>query len=555
MESLNRAAAQAADLFRSMTLGARLVAGLLLVVIVISLTFLFQMQAGGPGEYLFGAEPIALSQMPVMEQAFAVAGLNEYVIEGNRIRVPAARRNEYIAALAAESALPPEFHKVLDQAVTSTGPFTDKLTKEQLIKSARQTQLSMIIREMKGIEQAMVLYDTVEKPGLRRERIMTASVSVKPSGNSPLDEEQVPALRNIVASSIAGLDPKNVTVTDLNTNRNYHVANDGPLGDAAEDAYGKRKQMYERQWQQKIAAGLTMVPGAVVTVNVELDPLILKRDSEVQLDPKTVAIRRSEKGIIKTNETGGPGGRPGLQAQAGGPATAPLVANSSSGRSDLEETESEETNAVGQRTSVTENAPLTPQRVKVALGIPSSYVASVWRQRNPTPEGEPPVQPDENALAQIQADVVEQLERHVANLIPQGRAAQDTRPDINVTIFPDIQSDVELPEITALAEAASWFGGNWSMLGMCGLGLLSLLMLRSMVRGTAPTEPPHENSQRILPIDTPLEGVGADEQTAEKRLRRRLENGPSLKDELAELVREDPTAAANILKTWIGNAG
>ncbi|MEX0711123.1 MAG: hypothetical protein WD278_02160, partial [Pirellulales bacterium] len=29
----------------------------------------------------------------------------------------------------------------------------------------------------------------------------------------------------------------------------------------------------------------------------------------------------------------------------------------------------------------------------------------------------------------------------------------------------------------------------------------------------------------------------------------------SLRDELVEMVREDPDAAAGILRTWIGNAG
>ena len=29
-------------------------------------------------------------------------------------------------------------------------------------------------------------------------------------------------------------------------------------------------------------------------------------------------------------------------------------------------------------------------------------------------------------------------------------------------------------------------------------------------------------------------------------------SGPSLRDELSDLVKEDPDAAANILRTWIG---
>ena len=31
-------------------------------------------------------------------------------------------------------------------------------------------------------------------------------------------------------------------------------------------------------------------------------------------------------------------------------------------------------------------------------------------------------------------------------------------------------------------------------------------------------------------------------------------SGPSLRDELSDLVKEDPDSAANILRTWIGQA-
>ena len=36
--------------------------------------------------------------------------------------------------------------------------------------------------------------------------------------------------------------------------------------------------------------------------------------------------------------------------------------------------------------------------------------------------------------------------------------------------------------------------------------------------------------------------------------RRRSKGGPSLRDELVEIVRDDPDAAANILRNWIGSA-
>ena len=42
------------------------------------------------------------------------------------------------------------------------------------------------------------------------------------------------------------------------------------------------------------------------------------------------------------------------------------------------------------------------------------------------------------------------------------------------------------------------------------------------------------------------------ESVAARRLRRFTGSGPSLRDELSELVQEDPDTAANILRSWIG---
>jgi flagellar M-ring protein FliF len=61
------------------------------------------------------------------------------------------------------------------------------------------------------------------------------------------------------------------------------------------------------------------------------------------------------------------------------------------------------------------------------------------------------------------------------------------------------------------------------------------------MRGTA-AEPKSEKSEEPV------------EATAARRLRRMTGTGPSLRDELSDLVKEDPDSAANILRTWIGQA-
>jgi flagellar M-ring protein FliF len=86
------------------------------------------------------------------------------------------------------------------------------------------------------------------------------------------------------------------------------------------------------------------------------------------------------------------------------------------------------------------------------------------------------------------------------------------------------------------------------------LGLVSLLMLRSLVRGGAePAAAPAELPVAAATGGAHEEAAEADATTTSRTLRWRA-SGMSLRDELTELVREDPDAAAAILRSWIGNA-
>ena len=51
--------------------------------------------------------------------------------------------------------------------------------------------------------------------------------------------------------------------------------------------------------------------------------------------------------------------------------------------------------------------------------------------------------------------------------------------------------------------------------------------------------------------------ASAEEETEEStvRLKRRFRSGPTLKDDLSAMVKEDPDAAATILRNWINSAG
>jgi flagellar M-ring protein FliF len=552
MDFLNKSFAQVKDLFLSMTPGARITAGLLLAVVVISLSYLYSHQVSGTDVYLMGAESFAPRDLPAMEAAFAKAGLGSYELEGTKIRIPRGQQALYMAALADANALPPQFGKFLDDALQSQSPFEGRQQREERLKIAKQKELSLIIRSMDGIENAAVLYDTQVEGGFRNTTVKTASVSVKPLGSQELDQEQVRKIRHVVASAFA-MKPDGVTVADLN-GRVYASSSDSEVSaDIFDDPYIARKRAHEKDWQIKILGALSYVPGVNVTTNVELDKVQSQHSEEVKHDPKTVAVRITEEERTHSRDSGGPAGRPGYVRQQPGANSPTSLASTGAAPIAEEETDSK-TDTVnvpsGTRTT-TEDVGLTPKRVTATIGIPTSYFVKLWHEQNPVGPEEEPKTPEKADLDKIRQQVTKEIQQYVAPLLLPVAGVTDLTELVTVMEFQDI-TPAEIPVPGAGEKVISWLGQYWATLGMLGLAGFSLLMLRSMTRSSGGVASSIEVAEN-LPGGTAgdEEGMPEDSQRA-TRLGRFAGGGPSLRDELSELVTEDPDAAANILKAWIG---
>ena len=84
-------------------------------------------------------------------------------------------------------------------------------------------------------------------------------------------------------------------------------------------------------------------------------------------------------------------------------------------------------------------------------------------------------------------------------------------------------------------------------------------MLRSMVKSIPTPESGAQMGQASLALEMPsAEGEEAEPAESpdeeEGRPKLKLKKGPSLREDLTEIVREDPDAAAAILRSWISKA-
>jgi flagellar biosynthesis/type III secretory pathway M-ring protein FliF/YscJ len=516
MELLNKTYAQLADVVRSMTPGARLGAAALLLVVLASLGYLLNQQVSLQQSYLLGGEMFSTSQLREIQMALGKAGL-EATVEGARIKVPRGQESKYMAALA-ESAALPDFGGYLKKAVNGSGFMAYGPQQQARTKIAIQSELQLVISQMKGIESASVLIDQESRRGFREANIVTASVGVRPQGAGSLDEQTVAAIRSFVASAWAGLKPEAVTVVDLSGPRLFPGTGGGESKPGAVvGSYAQNKKQLESDWQEKIERLLApMVAGALVTTNVELDP-------EVSNEEKSTHI------------TG-----PAREGQA--PSTAPTT----------------------EKRIVREGR--TPKRVTVSVVIPSTYYEEIWRKQRPPVLGGYRREPDVQALAEIERAEKKKIEAAILPLLGNSEPASGQASQVAITTFcPPIVAPLSLP--TFRDSAIAWLGQNWNTVGLACLALVGLVLLRSMMKSLSVAARQQPVLAREAPPLVPLrsrpvfdDGEESDRGAVtlssrpEGAARRHTPAAATLRDELGDVVREHPDSAVNLLRNWIGNA-
>jgi flagellar M-ring protein FliF len=558
MDFVNKAYAQAYELFRSLSPGARVVAGLLLAGIVVSLVYLFQFQVSAGDEFLLGGRPFSASELTAIEAAFAKAGLSQSVIDGNRIRIPRGQKAEYLAALADSSALPADFYNYLDEATAADNPFSSTKSMEMRRWNAKQKELALIIARMRGIESATVQFDEEIKSGLTRQKHKTAMVAVQTTGGA-LEDGQLKAIRNVIASAYAGLDRNDITITDMTSGLSFGGA-PGPGGvPEGESIYATHKTTLERFYQRKIADQLAMIPGVIVGINAELNPELEHSIRTVKLDPKPVPINSRESTKESTTTAPQVSGRPGAVANGVGNQAQSVASSTGSGGSTLTESQSDIQTVPGFEESVTDKVGLIPTIVTASIEVPASYFLEVWRQRNPPAAGATPKEPEASDLAKIETETTNRIKETVRNLLPPVAQGTNPYPHIVVSTYTDLPGQ-PAAEPSLAATSGTWLADNWQTLAVIGVGLISLLMLRSMIRSPATSPRPaaaSTDSQHAGPRLAVMETDSAESEgpEPEKVLRRRFQSsGPDLRAELQEIVKENPDAAATILRAWIGEA-
>jgi len=204
----------------------------------------------------------------------------------------------------------------------------------------------------------------------------TASIVVKMNDGASLDPGQVKAVMHLVASSVQGLKPENVTVVDTNgTNLSDAVNNSSLAGGLTAATYGTAldvEHSYESNLSQEAMTMLNDVLGpdkAVVRVNANLNWDQLQQDSTTYTPGQNPVGNQTTNNVSSNSNGNSVGGIPGTGSNL---VPTPTVTAGTGGNT-YNQNQSSTVFDVSQTVAHLTRAPGSVQRLTVAVFLDGTY--------------------------------------------------------------------------------------------------------------------------------------------------------------------------------------
>ena len=442
--------------------------------------------------------------------------------DGKAVLVPSDKVYDLRLSLASEG-LPQGGgvgFEIFDRKNFGMTEFVQKLNYQR----ALQGELSRTISQITGVESARVHLALPEKTLFKEsEKPATASVVLKMRSNRSLREAEVQGVVHLVASSIEGMDPENITVLD---SRGKMLSKNSP-GDATSKVTGVRQEsqrLFEKSQEEKLQSLLDKVVGtgkSVARVSAGFDFKQVEKYEE-RYDPETAAVRSEQRSEEKGATSSTASGVPGVQSNLGRAAPAPGATQGGGTKSD--ETLNYE---VSRSTSRIIEPVGSLSKVSVAILVDGRYELGPGAK----PDAKPkylPRSPDEmlKIEALVKSAVGFNAERGdqvtVAN-IPFQETGEGA---------PEPERWWDAPIVQALLKN-----------GLIALGFLTLLLfvIRPLLKILKVEKPVN-----FLPIQSDLEVTQMIEAQKREHERQKM-----TQLELVEKVKQDPYQVAQILQNWL----
>ena len=516
--------------FASFTAGQKTVAVVGGLALVMGAVLLFRWAAAPSYAPLFtNIAPADASA--IVEQLEADGTPYELSDGGATILVPRADVYDARIRLSGEG-LPSEGssgYAILDEQDLSTSQFQEQTG----YKRAMEGELQTTIEALDSVETAVVhlalpqdeLFADEQEP-------TTASVLVETRPGSDLDPEQVQAVVHLVASSVEGLDPKQVTVAD-STGRVLSTSGDG--FDTVADTRSQQVKAFEERMSGSVQDVLDRVVGAgnsavKVTADLNVDKTVTNTTRYFS-DPDAVPL--SDTTLTETYTAPGQAGIGGVVGPDGG--LDPAAGNADEdGETNYRKEQRTSDNAVGKTIEQREAAPGTVDSLHVGIVLDSASVGGIT-----TPEVQNLVtsalgiDPDRGYTVEVSAMQFDRsAEEAAAKALAEAKAAEKQAELMSML------KTGALALVVAGIFFAAWLRGRKRRQARDEATTYVVEQLR---RDAA-----ERTAVSTLPAAAALEAGYSDEDDLRE----------SARDEMAALVERQPEEVAQLLRGWlVGHGG
>jgi flagellar M-ring protein FliF len=433
--------------------------------------------------------------------------------------------------------------EVFDRTNLGTTDFVQKLNYQR----ALQGELSRTIKQIKEVEQARVhIVTPKESLFVEEQKKPTASVFIKTRSGMTLGAPQVEGIVHLVASAVEGLEPGNITVVDTSGKILSKRIEPGLIGQLTTGQLEYQRNI-EEGLKKKIQGMLEEVLGlnrAIARVSTEIDFQEVNIVEE-SYDSKPV-IRSEQRSSEKSSSTTGgnilregkseappdqkaPKGKATLKAETSAKASPTLLSSPSSTSSSQRQNEirNYEISKVNRQIK---NPVGSVKRISVAVIVDGTYKETAGSKGTKTKQyvARPP-------------EEMKNLEAIIKRAIGYNEKRGDQVELINMPFSWSIQEEDLKPEKGVIWKeyVVDFYKPVVSL-------LLALLFIFFVVRPLLQRRP-------LLPQEkgVPLLAQGEQSAVAEAPQVTGAKRPPEIKGQILQLVQQDPSRTAGIVKTWL----
>jgi flagellar M-ring protein FliF len=515
---------RARSTFATISLGHKVVIGLLLVGLLLGGFFFYRWITTPTQAPLFSN--LAASDASAIVDELTASGAAYTLADGGQTIMVDKNQVYNLRLQMSGKGLPAgqdTGYALLDQTGITTSEFQQQVTYQRALEG----ELSNTLEALKGVNQAVVhVALPKDEVFVTDQKKPTASVLLDLAPGTNLTGEQIQAVTNLVSSSIQGMDPDQVTVTDSTG----HVLSAPGTGISA--GAGDARSQVEQEYEARLAANAQQIldtvvgPGhAKVSVRADVDLSKRKSTSETYTYPNNAPPLSSSTSTEKYNGSGTPVG--GVL----GPENMPDAAsNAGGGNSSYDKTSTTDNNAVDKTTETVDGAPGALNRLTVSVVMDNAVAGSLNQN---------------------------QIQSLVGNAVGLDTARGDA---ITVASMPfDTTAAKQAAADLTAAKAAQSSAQMWSMIKTggiaAGIALVVLLVwLRSRRREEIEEEyEPLELSDDMLAELDRLRVASSREvpDVDNRALELEVAERQKVRGEISTMVSERPDEVAAMLRGWL----